>query len=57
MHMFRDFHIINFAPPPPPSKSGKTLFTGIYLSTFREGTNFRVSPIIHLGDPPRPLKI
>ena len=25
---------------PPPSKSDKTLYTGIYLPTFREGTNF-----------------
>ena len=45
MHMFRDFPIINFAPY-PPSKSDKTLYTGIYLSTFREGTNFIIKLLV-----------
>ena len=31
---------------PPPSKSDKTLYTGIYLPTFREGTNFIIKLLV-----------
>ena len=37
MAIFGDFPIINLGGPPPPSKSDKTLYTGIYLPNFREG--------------------
>ncbi len=31
---------------PPPSKSDKTLYTDIYLSTFREGTHFIIKVVV-----------
>ena len=31
---------------PPPQKSDKTLYTGIYLPTFREGTNFIIKLLV-----------
>ena len=33
-------------PPSPPSKSDKTLYTGIYLPTFREGTHFIIKVVV-----------
>ena len=33
-------------PPSPPPKSDKTLYTGIYLPTFREGTNFIIKLLV-----------
>ena len=33
-------------PSPPPPKSDKTLYTGIYLPTFREGTNFIIKLLV-----------
>ena len=30
----------------PPSKSDKTLYTGIYLPTFREGTHFIIKLVV-----------
>ena len=33
-------------PPLPPLKSDKTLYTGIYLPTFREGTNFIIKLLV-----------
>ena len=30
----------------PPPKSDKTLYTGIYLPTFREGTNFIIKLLV-----------
>ena len=30
----------------PPSKSDKTLYIGIYLPTFREGTNFIIKLLV-----------
>ena len=32
--------------PPSPSKSDKTLYTGIYLPTFREDTNFIIKLLV-----------
>ena len=40
-----DFPIIHLGDP-PPSKSDKTLYTGIYLPTFREGTNFIIKLLV-----------
>ena len=40
----RDFPIIHLGDPPP--KSDKTLYTGIYLPTFREGTNFIIKLLV-----------
>ena len=33
-------------PPPPPSKSDKTLYTDIYLPTIREGTHFIIKVVV-----------
>ena len=41
-----DFPIIHLGDPPPPKKSDKTLYTGIYLPTFREGTNFIIKLLV-----------
>ena len=47
-HEDRDFPIIHLGDPSPlpPSKSDKTLYTGIYLPTFREGTNFIIKLLV-----------
>ena len=41
-----DFPIIHLGDPSPPSKSDKTLYTGIYLPTFREDTNFIIKLLV-----------
>ena len=41
-----DFPRIHFGYPLPHSKSDKTLYTGIYLPTFREGTNFIIKLLV-----------
>ena len=37
---------------PPPQKSDKTLYTGIYLPTFREGTNFIIKTVSFVSGGP-----
>ena len=40
------FLVYTLGTPPPPSKSDKTLYTGIYLPTFREGTHFIIKLVV-----------
>ena len=40
------FLVYTLGTPPPPSKSDKTLYTDIYLPTFREDTHFIIKLVV-----------
>ena len=46
------FLVYTLGTPPPPSKSDKTLYTGIYLPTFREGTHFIIKTVSFVSGGP-----
>ena len=46
MQIYGIFLVYTLGTLPPPSKSDKTLYTGIYLPTFREGTNFIIKLLV-----------
>ena len=46
------FLVYTLGTPPPPSKSDKTLYTDIYLSTFREGTHFIIKRVSFVSGGP-----